>query len=263
MKRIKAILFDKDGTLIHFQSIWIKATKQTAEDIIQRLALPTETKSVMYRQLCESIGLSLLDEIEGNGILAGGTIKDIARAWKCILDEHALDSSIFVPSFDEWISTQMYEMTKYYSKEIKGVIPNIATVLLKLSQKDILLGIATSDEYMSTELCLERLGIKEYFSSIITADNFSAQKPDPSIVLSFCRRFHLKPEEIAIVGDTIVDMKLGKNANVGLTIGVLSGVSSSYQLLPYADMLLPSIEQLIRDDGTFIWENSVVEERVN
>ena len=41
-------------------------------------------------------------------------------------------------------------------------------------------------------------------------------------------------------------MQLGRNANVGLTIGVLGGASSLKDLSKEADFLIPSLEKVIR-----------------
>jgi phosphoglycolate phosphatase-like HAD superfamily hydrolase len=48
-----------------------------------------------------------------------------------------------------------------------------------------------------------------------------------------------------MVGDTPVDMQMGRSASAGLVVGVTSGVYPAELLAPYADVVLPSIVGLI------------------
>ena len=53
-------------------------------------------------------------------------------------------------------------------------------------------------------------------------------------------QWHIAPENILVVGDTINDMNFAHNGGA-IAVGVLSGVSSREQLAPAADyILIPS-----------------------
>lgn len=41
-----------------------------------------------------------------------------------------------------------------------------------------------------------------------------------------------------MVGDTLADMGMGKSANLGATVGVLSGIGNHTELHPLADYLV-------------------------
>lgn len=45
-----------------------------------------------------------------------------------------------------------------------------------------------------------------------------------------------------MVGDTLADMGMGKSANLGATVGVLSGVGNHKELYPFADHLVIPIK---------------------
>ena len=57
---------------------------------------------------------------------------------------------------------------------------------------------------------------------------------------AFCAASRLKPEDVAIVGDTPHDIRTGRNAGLGLCIGVLSGAGSKADLRE-ADVILSSL----------------------
>ena len=53
---------------------------------------------------------------------------------------------------------------------------------------------------------------------------------------------------VAKAGDTINDMWEGRNAGVGLRIGVLSGAETRANLFPHADVIVNKITDLKDDD---------------
>ena len=53
---------------------------------------------------------------------------------------------------------------------------------------------------------------------------------------------------VAKAGDTINDMWEGRNAGVGLRIGVLSGAEKRNNLFPHADVLVNKITDLQNDE---------------
>ena len=52
------------------------------------------------------------------------------------------------------------------------------------------------------------------------------------------------PTEVAVVGDNLHDLEMGRRAEAGLLIGVLSGTSGQRELAPVADHLLASVADL-------------------
>ena len=77
--RIKGILFDKDGTLIDFFSLWLYAARRVIPEFIRGNNLEekqntTELENVLY----ESIGI-FSDQIDPNGALAYKSYREIAQ----------------------------------------------------------------------------------------------------------------------------------------------------------------------------------------
>jgi len=59
----------------------------------------------------------------------------------------------------------------------------------------------------------------------------------------FQKKFGLKPQEIAVVGDTYNDIRFARE-NGGVAIGVLSGVSQEADFCGEADYILNSVGEL-------------------
>ncbi len=77
----------------------------------------------------------------------------------------------------------------------------------------------------SAKSCLKKLGTYQEFDYVGADDGVKRPKPEADMFLEFQHKFNLKPEEIAVVGDTYNDVVFARN-NGGIAIGVLSGVSS-------------------------------------
>ena len=60
---------------------------------------------------------------------------------------------------------------------------------------------------------------------------------------NFRKKFGLKPQEIAVVGDTYNDIRFARE-NGGVAIGVLSGVSQEADFCGEADYILNSVGEL-------------------
>jgi phosphoglycolate phosphatase len=64
------------------------------------------------------------------------------------------------------------------------------------------------------------------------------------MVEGFCRATGLAAFQVAMVGDNLHDLEMGRRAGAGLVVGVLTGNSGRGELATCADHVLDSIEQL-------------------
>ena len=77
------------------------------------------------------------------------------------------------------------------------------------------------------------------------------EKPHPTLLDPLFNSFDVEPGQVAIVGDTANDMKTAINANLGLGIGVLTGVAKKEELYD-ADVIINSakdVKQVIEQYG--------------
>ena len=239
---IKGILFDKDGTLIKFKEIWVQIIYSIIDELLE---LRNEVNNEELRsKLAESIGL-YGEEIDEKGFLASGTTLDIATQFNRILSEEA-------PGVFPLVTKMLHTKTKEKKDSIFPTC-DLQKALSIFKEKEIVMGVATSDDYESTKVCIQQIGIDEYIDFIGTGDRYN-KKPDPEVFNVFCEQFGIKPEEVLVVGDTICDMKLSIYSKSAGGVGVLSGVGSKDTLGELAKYIVPSIEEMIHKNGKFIWE---------
>lgn len=232
---IKGVLFDKDGTLIQFEPMWISITERVLQDLFKKFSI-----NHLYKELfLESVGVKE-GKIDGRGILAMKTAFDVAITWYEIM----IKNSIYY-ELDE-VKVYVKNRFNYYSlHEDSQIYPICGTkeLLSYLKDKNIVLGVATADTRKSTLHSLRKAGLLEYFDYIGSDDGLSIKKPNTSMADKFCTDFSISKDELLIVGDTICDMEFGKNVGCKF-FGVLSGAGTFLELKKYTENIITSVASL-------------------
>jgi phosphoglycolate phosphatase len=103
--------------------------------------------------------------------------------------------------------------------------------------------VVTSDDRAPTDRTLAALGLTELIDATVCADDGIPTKPAPDAVLHVCATLGVDPARTAVIGDSPADLAMGRDANVGLVIGVRTGVGSAADLAA-ADLTLDSVAEL-------------------
>jgi phosphoglycolate phosphatase-like HAD superfamily hydrolase len=229
----KLVIFDKDGTLIDFHAMWATwvielahrleaaAGLPLAGRLFQTLGYEPATGHVVFGS---HLALDTTDETRAVviAILRAAGLTGAAAA-------RALDTAWFTP--DPLATAQP--------------LADLPTLFGALRERGIRIAVATADNHAPAATTLAGLGVATLVDAIIGADDGLPTKPAPDAVLEICRRLGVAPAQALVVGDTPLDMQMGRAAGAGLVVGVTSGVYPAELLAPYADVVLPSIAGLI------------------
>jgi phosphoglycolate phosphatase len=104
--------------------------------------------------------------------------------------------------------------------------------------------LATNDSAGGLQASLADHDVLDLFEYAVGCDSGLGSKPDPRMVFGFCGAVGLEAREVAVVGDAVHDLAMGRAAGVGLNVGVLSGTSEREDLEDFADLILASINDL-------------------
>jgi phosphoglycolate phosphatase len=225
---IKAVLFDKDGTLIDVNGTWVPFYKAMLK---QEQGLSDDA----IVEKMEPAGLDAAsDTFRAGSTLAGGTTRQIVEMWwpDATAEEHA--------AITHRLDHDYRPLALSFMKPLMPLAP----VLEALKAQGLVLGVATNDGEQSARGHMQALRVDGLFHTIMGADSVAVPKPSGHMVHRFADRTGLACAEIAMVGDNIHDLEEARNGGAGLAIGVLTGNAARHHLEDHADHIFGSIAEL-------------------
>ena len=234
----KVVAFDKDGTLLDFHLFW----SHLAEVGLTALREVTRHEPHAYQEFCDVLGFDVDTKlIRQDSPLASASQQTlralVSGAWyrfgypwhEC----ETLAEQIFTP-------TQISEPDPDRVK----AIGEPGRLCKQLTERGIRVAVITSDDRRSTESMLPLLGIEEFVSVIVCADDGLPGKPAPHGLLKIARQVGVEPRDIVMVGDSVGDMLAAQAAGVGFRLAVTSGTGGADTLARYADAVTASIADI-------------------
>jgi phosphoglycolate phosphatase len=225
---IRGILLDKDGTIIDYWRTWVPVNREAA-------LYAARGDAALAAELLRLGGHDPdTNRITPGAPLAAGDFMDIAQAFA--LHPDVASAAQIVPG----ITRIFVQGGARHSELIEGA----EAALRELQRRGFRLGIATNDSAAGMEASLAPHGSLPRFDFLAGADSGHGAKPGPGMALAFCAALGLTPAEVAVVGDAVHDLAMGRAAGVGLTVGVLSGTSAREDLAALADIVIESVAEL-------------------
>jgi HAD superfamily hydrolase (TIGR01509 family) len=207
--KVKAILFDLDGTIVNSKPAYIEAARIAFQTLGQKPPAPQTALQIPKR-------------LEQNQ-----PIDDLTQA----------NTAQFL---------EIYLKTFYGIAQVKTKpIPNIHIALETLQQKAKLALITMRNvPQAAVTKELQNFGLAQYFTYIITAQDTHKPKPSPEALIKTLKAINVQACDCLIVGDSVIDIKAGKAAGAK-TAAVLSGLYSQQELAKLnPDLILKDATQL-------------------
>jgi phosphoglycolate phosphatase len=226
----KALLFDKDGTLIDFDATWGPA----AYAVMQELA--DGDAEALRRLLHVSEFIEEERRFLPSSPLVAGSSAHYGPLWAEILGRQSGPTFFGV----------MDDLFRIHGLASLSPIGDPAAVMRGLAGRSLHLGIATNDSEASARAQAEALGIDGFMSYYAGYDSGHGSKPEPGMVSAFALAHALHPSEIGMVGDSLHDLHAAKAAGAR-TIAVLTGPrgeAARAELEAFSDYVLGFILEL-------------------
>lgn len=196
----RGIIFDKDGTLIDFERTWFPIVTEA----IGRMRIRFGLGEKAVRETTRRSGI-LAAGFAKESLIQSATTSAIARLWAEIAAAHGAP----VPALD---IDRLLTDTAAEMAHTTTLVPGAKALLERLKKRGRRLGIATSDNRVSTAAGLSRVGILDYFDFIAADGDGLPAKPEPDAAFAFASRFRIAPEELAVFGDSRGDMLFAERA---------------------------------------------------
>jgi phosphoglycolate phosphatase len=226
--KIRGILFDKDGTIIDYARTWVPVNREAA-------LYAASGDVILANELLRKSGQDPdTGTVAGTSVLAAGSIAEIAAAFAAHLGGRAPPD----------LAAALDRLYTDGGAKRAVLIPGVERTMRKLKRSGLRMGVATNDSIAGLKASLQRTGVLDLFDFAVGFDSGHGTKPDPGMALAFCKALSLEPGEVAVAGDAVHDLVMGRAARCAMTIGVLSGTGTADELKPHADLILDSINDI-------------------
>lgn len=224
---IAGILFDKDGTLLDYDQSWLPVNRELAR-------IAAKDDPLLADHLLSACGMDPVSgHIVPDSLLAAGNTRQISEG--LVAAGSKMDVSELVEKLDALFA---------HAADFSSSVTDLAAFFQRLRERGYKLGVASSDNERSIRQTARRFGFIDYLDYIAGYDSGFGTKPEPGMVLGFYAATGLSPAQVAVVGDNNHDLHMGRNAGVGLTVGVLTGTGSRETLTAASDYCLNDITEL-------------------
>lgn len=170
MREVNAVIFDMDGVLVDSEGFW-----QEAE-----------------YEVFSALGVQLSDELCLQ--TRAMTTSEVAQFWY----KRNPWEDIPLEEVEQKVISSVINRIQQQPCAIEGVLSFVE----HLKQNGFKVGLATNSPYGIIPPVLEKVGVKDLFDAISSADEVQEGKPDPAIYLLTAEKLGVSPEKCIAIEDS-------------------------------------------------------------
>jgi 2-phosphoglycolate phosphatase len=178
--RLRAVLFDMDGTLL-----------DTAPDFI-----------AIAQAMLADRGFPAIDDKLIRDEISGGARAMVAAAFAMSPNE---------PEF-EALRLEFLERYQRGCAVHSRLFDGMEALLADIEKSGLVWGVVTNKPVRFAEPVMQQLGLAERSAVLICPDHVTRSKPDPEPLILACSKLGLDPASVLFVGDDLRDIESGRDA---------------------------------------------------
>jgi len=202
---LRAAIFDMDGVIVDSHPIHRKC----------------------WRNFLELLGKEI-DDGDLNFVMDGRKREEILRHFLGELS-------------DEQVRVFGHQKEQMFKKEVDDVkiTEGLYDFLKQLSEAEVKLGVASSGSKSRIKYILDSFHLQRYFETVVTGDQVTFGKPDPSIFRLASDRLRVPPTETLVFEDSVSGIRAAKAAGMRC-IAVASNSVMTNLVRAGADQIIPN-----------------------
>lgn len=186
--RIRAVLFDLDGTIL-----------DTAADL-----------AAAANAMLAGIGRVTLPETQIRDYIGRGVQNLVTRSLEATGGASAQEASSALAVFERHYLAGIADRTRPYAGVLEG--------MEALARAGIPMGCVTNKAARFTEPLLERTGLMRFLRVVVSGDTVANKKPHPEPMLHAAAKLGIAPGETLMVGDSLNDVASARAAGCPVVV---------------------------------------------
>ncbi len=248
--KVKAILFDKDGTLSNSEEHLLLIASLRLEQALKNFKLDEreetdDSLAKLKRNLSKIYGLTSKG-LNPDGIIAVASRDQnlISTATIFTLLGRNWPNSIKLANDIFNAADEIYANSKH-TQMMNPLLPGALSFLKELKKNGIVCSLISNDDSKGIKNFLISNNLDNHISQVWSCEN-TPKKPDPNAVHQLCNTLGLKPKDCALIGDADSDLLMARQAGIELALGFTGGWKTT-PLLTYQHHLIHHWDELSID----------------
>ena len=195
---IKLVIFDLDGTLIDSRLDLVHSVNAA----LRHIGRPELPDDVIASYVGDGAPI-LIQRALGGETVDEALIRKGLEFFLSYYREHKLDHTTVYP----------------------GIVDALMAIQQSSNGTPRKMAVLSNKPVNPSRAIVEALGLGQFFSQVYGGNSFATKKPDPEGARKLLEESGVRPEQAAIVGDSHVDVRTGRNAGLW-TVGVTYGFAT-------------------------------------
>lgn len=195
---IKLVIFDLDGTLIDSRLDLVHSVNAA----LRHIGRPSLPDDVIASYVGDGAPI-LIQRALGGEEIDEALVRKGLEFFLSYYREHKLDHTTIYP----------------------GIVEALTAIQRSSNGTPRKMAVLSNKPVNPSRAIVEALGLGQFFSQIYGGNSFATKKPDPEGARKLLEESGVRPEQAAIVGDSHIDVRTGRNAGLW-TVGVTYGFAT-------------------------------------